>query len=55
LLTQAPDIVFVSGEREGVNPRYVVRKFFLFKFITIVVDGPTHKPLKFLTTVAGLL
>jgi hypothetical protein len=55
LLAQAPDIVLVSGEWEGENPRYVVRNFFLFKFVTVVVDEPTHKPLKFLTTVAGLV
>jgi hypothetical protein len=32
---QASDIALVSGGREGVNPRHVVRNFFLLKLVTL--------------------
>jgi hypothetical protein len=35
LRAQGPDTVLVSGGREGVNPRHVVRNFFLLKLVTL--------------------
>jgi hypothetical protein len=37
LCAQSPDTVFVSGGREGVDPRHVVRNFFVLRLVTLVV------------------
>jgi hypothetical protein len=35
LRSEAADTALVSGRREGVNPRHVVRNFFLLKLVTL--------------------
>jgi hypothetical protein len=36
LRAEASDVVTVSGEREGGNPRHVVRKFLLLRLVTLI-------------------
>jgi hypothetical protein len=46
MLTQAQDTALVSGGREGVNSRHVVRNVFLLKLVTLHVSkmlAITHK------------
>jgi hypothetical protein len=39
---QVPDTALVSGGREGVNPRQVIRNFFLLKLVNLVCNYFTN-------------